>query len=168
MKRIIALIALFVGVSAFAQTPVGTEIPVKSSPAEDSLVQLARKNIDNSKIIQDLLQQARTALDKKNQPIRDEIKTRSAKLQAQIDAATKDLRVKIDANESAAQADFQKNVAGLQGEMAPPQTLKALEAVVKKEQGLPDNALFDPQKQIWVVPVKPAEPVDKPVSMEKK
>ena len=139
-----------------------TEIAVKSSPTEDALVDVAKKNADTSKVINDLLQQARTALDAKNKPIVDEIKAKSAKWQAKIDEDTKDLQAQLKKNGDTATAEFQQKVGGLQGQVAPLQTLQTLEGIVKKEQGLPDDATFDDQRQVWTVPAKPDDkPVDK-------
>lgn len=139
-----------------------TDLTVKSSPSQDALVDVAKKNADTSKVLNDLLMQARTALDAKNKPIVDAITAKSAKWQAKIDADTKDLKAQIKANGDAATAEFQQKVGALQNQVAPVQTLQTLEGIVKKEQGLPDNATFDEQRQVWTVPAKPEEkPVDK-------
>jgi hypothetical protein len=135
------------------------EITVKGSPTEDALVDIAKKNADTTKVVNDLLQQARTALDAKNKPIIDEIKEKSAKWQAKIDADTKDLQAQLKKNSDDATAAFQQKVGTLQGQVVPAQTLQTLEGIVKKEQGLPDNATFDEQKQVWTVPAD--KPVDK-------
>jgi hypothetical protein len=134
-----------------------TDLTVKSSPSQDALVDVAKKNADVSKVINDLLQQARTALDVKNKPVMDAITAKSAKWQVKIDADTKDLKAQLKVNGDAATVEFQQKVGALQNQVAPVQTLQTLENIVKKEQGLPDNATFDEQRQVWTVPAKPEE-----------
>lgn len=127
------------------------DVVVKSSPAEDALIKSAQQMDEISKTYNTLLQQARTTLDAQNKPLLDEIKTRSKKWQDKIDADTKDLKTKIDANTVAAQTQFQKETAPLQAKAVSPDTIKALEGVVKEEQNLPAGAHFDLNQKKWVM-----------------
>lgn len=126
------------------------DIVVKSSPAEDALVQMANQMDATTKAYNDLLQQARTNLDTKNKPILDEMKAKSKKWQDKIDAETKDLKSKIDANQAEAQAQFQRETAALSAKAISPQTITALEEIIRKEQDLPATAHYDLQQKKWV------------------
>lgn len=181
MKTVIASIfALAVSLPAFAQQPqvptptappvaaasASDQITVESSYEEDRLVALAKQTTETQKIINDLFQQARTTLDEKNKPILEEIKQKSAKYQAKIDAETKDLKAKLDDNTRQAQADFQNRLATLQSQITPPQTIKELSDTVKHNQHLPDDAYFDQSRGVWIkakstTPPAPAAPQKK-------
>jgi len=172
MQRALIVAIVLTAFIVKAQNPPVTEITVKRSPAEDALVSMAKQDADAQKVINDLLQQARYNLDQKNKPILEEIKKRSAKWQAKIDTEIKDLKAQLDANQKEAEAAFQKKVGVLQGQIALPQTLKMLEDIVKKEEGLPDNATFDRLTQKWTVPVakqeiKPSESAKAPETPKK-
>lgn len=130
---------------------VSGDLVVKSSPAEDALIESAKQMEEVANAYNALMQQARINLDKKNKPILDEIAVRSKKWQDKIDADTKDLRAKINANNTEAQSQFQKETAALFPKQVSPDTIKALEGVVKKEQGLPDHAHFDINQKKWVL-----------------
>lgn len=129
---------------------VNHDLVVKSSPAQDALVQMANQMDSTTKAYNDLLQQARTNLDTKNKPILDEMKAKSKKWQDKIDADTKDLKVQLDKNQADAQAQFQRETATLSAKAISPQTINALEEVVRKEQDLPATAHYDLQQKKWV------------------
>lgn len=133
---------------------INHDIVVKPSLAEDSLVEKANQMESITKAYNDLLQQARTNLDTKNKPIVDEMKARSKKWQDKIDADTKDLKAQLEKNQADAQAQFQRETAGLTAKAVSPQTMTALEEIVKKEQDLPATAHFDLQQKKWVDPAK--------------
>lgn len=135
-----------------ATTP--NDIVVNPSPAEDALVEMAKQMESTTKAYNDLMQQARTSLDVKNKPILDEMKVRAKKWQDKIEAENKDLKAKLDKNQADAIDQFNKEVAGLQSKAVSPQTITALEQVVKKEQNLPETAHFDSQRKVWVDPAK--------------
>lgn len=151
--------ALTAGLASHAQKPETTTIAVKSSPAEDSLVSMAKQNTDAQKAINDIFQQAKASLDAKNKPIQDEMKSRSAKYQAEIDKlnakiadGNKDLQAQLNANAQAAQQDFQQKTAIFQKEAVSDQTLQVLEGIVRKEADLPASATFDAGTQQWSIP----------------
>lgn len=131
--------------------PVATqEVTVKSSPAEDTLLALAKQAQETAKTYDVLLQQARSNLDAKNKPILEEIKAKAKKWQDKIDADTKDLKAQMDKNAADAQAKFQQETSGLSSKAVPAQTITALEQIIRKEQNLPDTAHFDLQQYKWV------------------
>lgn len=145
--RVLSLSLLLASSVAFAQQ---TEIPVKSTPAEETLIKLATQNANAQKAFNDLRQQAITNLDTLNKPILDDMKARSAKWQAKMDAENKDLKAKLDDNTKKANDQLQKETAGLQG--VAPGTFATLEEVVRQEQNLPPAAKFDQVKKVWTVP----------------
>lgn len=166
MKRNIWMVAVLCASSALAQdvkqVSTGNNSPningaalpavvVKSSPAEDALVKSVDQMESVKKTYDALLQQARTAVDAKNKPIIEEMKARSKKWQDKIDADTKDLREKINKNNADAEAEFQKQTADLSAKVVSPDTIKALEGVVKEEQNLPAGAHFDINQKKWVM-----------------
>ncbi len=172
MKRFLLVVIVLTALIAKAQNPSATELTVKSSPTEDVLVSLAKQGVNTQKVINSLLQQARFNLDQKNKPILEEMKKRSAKWQAKIDADTKDLKDQLDANQKEAAMKFQVEIGALQNQVVSLQTLKILEDIVRKEQGLPDNATFNPETQKWTVPTaktetKPEEPAKTPETPKK-
>jgi exonuclease VII large subunit len=126
------------------------DLVVKSSPAADALVELSEKMKSTQKAYNDLLQQARTNLDTLNKPLIAEMTARAKKWQDKIDAENKDLKAKIDKNTADAQGKFQKETAALTQNSVSPQTLAALEEVVKKEQNLPATAHYDADQKKWV------------------
>lgn len=154
MKRLMLISALtfFAVCSVHSQTKT---FSVKSTPAEQALESLAKQSAAAQTAVNAMLEQAKKDLAAKNQPLLDQIKAKAAKWQAKIDADTKDLRAQVDANNKAADAEFQKKVAGLQVQLVDPKTITTLEDVVKKEQGLPADATFDTQTQQWTEPKKP-------------
>jgi hypothetical protein len=164
MKRVIAISVLMLGaVIVFAQT----EVPVGKSTTQEALVRMAKESVEAQKAKDDLLAKARTALETKDKPLVDQIKVKAKPTQdkidayvkvwqAKIDADTKDLRAAVDKNNKEAEAEYQKQVAPFDAKILSPQTLKTLEDIVKKEQLLPDDATFDPVKQVWTIPAKTA------------
>jgi hypothetical protein len=137
------------GPQAAAAAPSG-ELVVKPSPAENALVEVAKEMDATTKAYTDLLNQARANLDAKNKPLIDEAKAKAKKWQDKIDADTKDIKAQIDKNQADAQAQFQKETAGLSAKAVSPQTIAALESVVKEEQNLPPTAHYDLQQKKWV------------------
>lgn len=137
-------------INGVGSATVTKDLAVRSSPAEDSLVQLSEQMTTTNKALNDLLQQARANLDTKDKPIIDEIKARSKKWQDKIDADTKDLKAQLDKNEADAKAKFQQETAELNSKNVSPQTISALEGVVRQEQNLPATAHYDPQQHKWV------------------
>jgi hypothetical protein len=173
MKSVLLCVSILIAASAVAQiapapppiqaapTPPPVQISgpshvitVKSSPAEDALIAQAKQAESTASTINTLLQQARTELDAKNKPLIDEMKTRSKKWQDKIEAENKDLVSKINANNADAINKFQKETAALQSQAVSPQTLTTLENIVRTEQNLPADAIFDSAKRVWIVPEK--------------
>lgn len=159
MKTLAAITLAFALTAGLHAQTDRTTIAVKSSPAEDSLVSMAKQAQDAQKAINDILQQARASLDAKNKPIQDQMKSRAAKYQKQIDDlnakiadANKDLQAQLNVNVSTAQQDFQTKTAALQHDAVSDQTLEALENIVRKEADLPASATFDKTTQQWSVP----------------
>jgi hypothetical protein len=135
--------------AAQSPAPPLQEITVKSSPAQDTLVNMAKQQEEVQKVYDNLFQQARSNLDAKNKPLLDEIKARSAKWQVKIDADTKDLRDKLNKNQADAQDAFNKEMAPLAAKGVSPQTITTLEDLVKQEQNLPSTAHFDLKQKKW-------------------
>jgi hypothetical protein len=168
-KYILAVVAISTAITSHAQTvtqqssgsnspningagsvTVNKDLVVASSPAEDTLVDMAKQLEAAKATYNTLLQQARTNLDTKNKPILDEMKTRSKKWQDKIDAENKDLKAQITKNEVDAADQFKKEVASLSGKLVDPKTIATLEDIVKKEQNLPATAHFDVDQKKWV------------------
>lgn len=160
LLRISAFTLLFVGVAAFAQTPV----TVKQSPASDMLVQLAKDHAANSKALELKFQQARAALDQSNKSMQDEIAAANKALTDDLRQDKKykgrlehidDLQKKLADNGTAANAAFVKDVGPLQQKVSQEAgQLEELEKVVKAENNLPDGATFDLATGKWTEPKK--------------
>lgn len=151
MKKFLFL--LVIAPSALvAQQAASHSLAVKSTPAEDTLLSLAKQSSSALAAYNAILEQERKQLAAENKPIEDEIRARSAKWQAKIDSDTKDLRAKIDANTKAAEDDFNNKIKPLQSQLVSAQTINTLIEVVKKEQNLPADAVFNIQTQQWTEP----------------
>lgn len=151
MRKIISLFLLSTAIG-FAQTPAApkvepkpTEIQVQKSTAEDALLSIYADYLVSQKKSNDILQQARTELDKENKPTQDKIN---------------ELQKAIDANNQKALQKYQSEVSPFNQKVSQGEAqIKALSDVVKKDQKLPDTAYFDLTKGTWLVPVTPESKV---------
>lgn len=170
IKHLLAAAIILTGaaLSANAQTadkPAAPQTVVaKSSPAEDALVKASKEAIDLQKKITDAQNDAQNAArvnqknlmtqfnakqkdlidklkaDKKYKPMVDELDA----LQKQMD----DLRIN-------AQSRFYQQFGQIQQQIASDNLLvNGLIPVVRKENNLPDEAVFDKSNQTWSVPAK--------------
>jgi hypothetical protein len=162
MKRVSGLLAvLFAATLLGAQapktpnTPKSKEVTVRSSVSEDALVALYQDLSENKKKANDTLQQARATLNAKNKPI-----------QAQIDP----LQKQLETNNDEAQRNFTTAVTPFNTNLARDQAqIEAIEKLVKKEQNLPDNVVFDLSTGEWIEnPSTTTLPVGPPVAPVKK
>jgi hypothetical protein len=143
----------------------------KSSPASDALIAAAKEMKEEQKAFDTALTQARSSFD---------ISQKS--LLTQIQEAQKDLNDKVKADkkyapliekistlqkqgqdlQQHAQTQFAQSANPLQSKIASDKALiEGLIPVVRKENGFPDNAAFDPATQNWSVP-KAVEKVAEP------
>lgn len=176
MKRILALVVLFMGVaSILAQQPASTpaapnpnELTAKSTPASDALGELARDQTADQAALNTKLQQAKYSLDQSNKALGDQIQTVQKDLMAKLNQDKKykpmldqiaDLQKKLNENQTNASNAYQKDAGPLvqrvQSETA---QVQGLIPVVKKENGFPDNATYSVETQKWTVPAAPKAP----------
>lgn len=152
MRKIISLSCLLVlSGSLFAQTSVAPKqskpIEVQRSSAQDALVSIYTDYQTSNKKINDILQGARSELDKVNKPIQDKIDP---------------LQKQIDANNQKAIEKYNKDAFPIINKVQSYKAqIEALSEVVKKDQKLPNNAYFDIEKGSWVVPADPVTPESK-------
>lgn len=149
MKKVIGLLAILFTASALVaqappQQPKTKEIAVQPSVSENALLLIYKDFSENKSKANDVLQQARAALDAKNKPIVAQI----APLQKQIDANN----AEANTNYGTAVQPFQVNLQRDQAQ------IEAIQKVVKTEQKLPDNATFDLSSGKWTVPDAPVAP----------
>ena len=169
MKKILALtFAVMLCTTVRSQTPPvvsgppADPITVKDTPASQSLDKLAKEEADNQKTVNDLFQQARHNLDANQKALQDEIKKQTKDLNDKLAEdkkykpimdKIKDLNKQLQDIQGKAQADFQKNAGVLQQKVQSAMyQVEALIPVVRKENGLPETAQYNPQTQKWTVP----------------
>jgi len=173
MKRICALLFCFVlaaGVALAddpkpADTPKTDVIsPVKSSAANDVLIELSKSETADKAALDAKLQQARGGLDATTKSISDQIQTKAKSLDDQIKNDKKykpllkeiaNLQKGLSEAQSKANQAYQAAVGPLSQKLQTETAqVDGLIKVVKKENGLPDNATFDVSTQKWTVPDK--------------
>lgn len=164
MKRIVVLTVIFIATyTAYCQT----EIAVKSTAAQDALVELARSQAADEEALNVKVQQANSALDQSKKALQDQLQAVSKDLNEKLQQDKRykpsldqitDLQKKLQDLQQTAAANFQKDAGALQQKL---QTEKAqvegLIPVVKKEDHMPADAAFDYKTQKWTIPAKPAE-----------
>lgn len=164
----LALVTLFV-IVAFAQTPAAAkpdpnEVAVKDTPASQSLAQLGKDQAADQKKLNDLFQQARSSLDSNNKALNDSVAAAQKELNDKLNADKKyrpmldhlkELQKQLGDAGNKAQADFQKEVNPIQQKLQMESAqISGLEPVVRKENSLPDSAIFNAATGKWSVPKK--------------
>ena len=169
MKKILALsFAVMLCTTVRSQTPPVVSGPpadtvtVKDTPAAQSLDKLAKDQASDQKAVNDLFQQARHSLDANQKALQDELQKQTKDLNDKLAEdkhykpmidKIKDLNKQLQDVQAKAQAEFQKNAGVLQQKVQSElYQVQALIPVVRKENGLPDNAQYDAQTQKWSVP----------------
>jgi hypothetical protein len=166
MKRtvtIIALTLLFTVIAVFAQKP----LVVKDSAASQFLNQLARDHAANQAVFNTKLQQARVNLDQSNKALQEQIVAAQKDLDAKLKEDKKykpimdqitSLQEKFNDNSKKANEDFQKEVGTIpQKIQTEASQIEGLIDVVKKENSLPADAIYDQEKQTWTEPAPKPE-----------
>lgn len=178
MKQVSIAILALASLAVFAQQPAsaGKEVTVKDTPASLALVELAKDTVKNTKNFNDILQQAKFSLDQNNKALTDEVQKSQKALDEQLLADKhyknqidhiKDLQRQITESGSKAQQEFQKKVGPIQQNITDSNAqIKALIPIVRKENDLPENAVFSNETGKWTVPPPPA-PAAPAVSQKK-
>lgn len=168
IKYLIAAIIILFGAALLtkAQTPAkapeSTVITVKSSPAEDALVGASKDAIESRKKFDQMSQDAQNGLFVNQKKLVDDL---TAKQKAMIEKIKADKKYKAMIDEI---DGLQKQLQNMQGDVrgrfaqqtAPLQqkiasdnaAVETLIPIVKKDNNLPDNAVFDKEKQTWSAP----------------
>jgi Skp family chaperone for outer membrane proteins len=164
-KWILCVFLLFVPFAFTQQAkPATTEVAVKSTPASDALVQLGKDQTTDSKTFNDKLQQARTALDSSRKTLQADLDNAQKDIQAKLNEDKHykpmldhiaDLQKKITDLGQTASAAFQADAGSIQQRLQSENSqITMLIPIVRKENGLPDNATFDSVTGKWTVPEK--------------
>lgn len=163
MKFVLLALISFFALPLSAQTRKSSDpITVKSSPAEDALIQAAKDYNIESKAYNDAYQQARSAVDASQKDLQkqfqDAQKSLMDKLKADkhyasmLDALNAIQKQMQDSNTVATQT-FQQKAGPIQNKMARDNALiQGLIPIVRKENGLPDTATFEVGKGAWTQP----------------
>ena len=163
LARIATFAFLFTAFAALAQKPLA----VKDSAASQFLNQLAKDHAADQAVFNTKLQQARFNLDHSNKTLQDQIQALQKSLTDKLkeDKKYKPLLDQIDAlqkqfneNSQNAQIAFQKDSGELpqkiQTEAA---QIESLKDVVRKENDLPADSVYNEDKQTWNQPAAKAE-----------
>jgi predicted RNase H-like nuclease (RuvC/YqgF family) len=165
-----ATLLLFAAMAA-AQQPTTPTLTPKSSPAAESLAQMAKDQTEDQKHLNDIFQQARHNLDANQKALNDELAKTQQALEAKLkaDKHYKDdlehidgLKKQIQDGSSKAQNDFMKSVGPIQQKLQTESVqVQGLIPVVRKENGWPDTATFATDTQKWTDAAKPAPVAEK-------
>lgn len=138
------------------------QITIKPSPANDSLVSAAKDSIENTKKLNDALQQAKSGLDMSQKSLSDAYAAKSKELTEELKNDKKyagklkeldTISKQLSDSTSQAQEKFKAYAQPLQQKVAVDNALvDGLVPVVRKENNLPDSATFDPATQTWSEP----------------
>lgn len=162
MKRISLVFCLVFAatVGVRAQSPV----TVKSSPAADALIELSKSATADKLSFDQKVNQARGELDATQKTLSDDLQATSKTLTDQVKSDKRykplfeklaDLQKKLSDAQANANTILQKDIAPLQSKLQTETAqVDGLIKVVKKENGLPDDASYDVSTQKWTVPVK--------------
>lgn len=165
---LVSAIAL-AAILSFAQTPPAAapkpdpnEVAVKDSPASQSLAQLAKDQAADRKHLNDIFQQARTSLDQNSKALNESVAAAQKDLNDKLNADKhykplldhlKDLQKQMQDAGQKAQAGFQNSVQPIQQKLnVESAQIAGLEPVVRKENNLPDTAVFNAATGKWSVP----------------
>lgn len=140
----------------------GQTITVKSSPAEDALVQAAKDLSAEQQTVNTARQQAINSLNASQKDLQQQLQATQKELTDKLkaDKHYAPLMDKIDTlqkqlQEAGAQAqqEFNQKAGPIRSKMNTDSALIiGLIPVVRKENGLPDTAIFDPVTQTWKNP----------------
>lgn len=160
----LAAILSFAQAPPAAPKPDPNEVAVKDSPASQSLAQLAKDQVVDQKHLNDIFQQARTSLDQNNKALNDAVVAAQKELNDKLNEdkkyrpmmdKLKDLQKQLQEAGQKAQQDFQKSVGPIQQKLNMESAqIQGLEPVVRKENNLPDNAVFNAATGKWSVAKK--------------
>lgn len=164
MKKIIA-IAILAGVTllhaqnAKPATPKSAAVTVKSSAAEDALVQAAKDLQADQQTITQLIAQARATSDSEQKDLQQQIAAKNQALLEKLRADKKykpfldeldGLQKQLQQEQVHLQETFGPRIQAAQVKIQQDQALvNGLIPVVRKENGLPDSAVFDAATQTW-------------------
>jgi small-conductance mechanosensitive channel len=172
--RIIAFTSCAIAfTAAYAQTEIG----VKSTAAQDALVELAKSQAADEAALNVKVQQANSTLDQSKKALTDQLQAVSKDLNEKLQQDKKykpsldqitDLQKKLQDLQQTASANFQKDAGQLQQKLQTERAqVEGLIPVVKKEDDMPLEASFDYKTQKWFIPSKPAEPAKAPDAPKK-
>lgn len=162
----LAMSLLLASSFAFAQDKP-KPVDVKSTPASDALVAAAKESKTERDSIETIRQQAISTLQSSQKSLGDELTSTQKQLTEDLNKDKKykpmvdkiaDLQKKIQDLGQTASAKFNKDTGEIQVKIASDNALiNGLVPIVKKENGLPDDAVFDQNTQKWTVPTKPED-----------
>src|SRR5277367_4805577 len=154
LKYALAIVLGCAGIAAYAQT-----ITVQSSPAEDALVKAAKEYSDANAALTTMKNQAITTLNQNQKTLQDQIAGAQKALNDKLKADKKykgdfenlaDLQKKLGDVGTKANTDFGQQSAPLMQKVNMDKPLiDGLIPIVRKENGLPDSAVFDWEKGTW-------------------
>ena len=156
-------LGIFLGAAAGAQGP----ITVKTSVAETTLNDTAKDLVVNQKSVNDIFQQSRSAMSSDQKILQDQLSAKQKALEAKMRADKKfgpmleeidGLVKRLQDTNQKAQSDFNQKIAPMQAKINSEAALmEGLIKVVRQENGLPDDAVYDKDKQTWSIPAKAPE-----------
>lgn len=162
MKSVIRIFAFTLALTSIAALAQTKDVTVKDSPASQTLAQLAKDHTADLAAFNVKLQQANSALDQSNKTLTDQMVSirksveddlgKDKKYKGRLEAIA-NLQKKFSGNKDAANAAFQRDAGAIQAKVQMEAAqIDGLIPVVRKENGLPDNAVFDQATGKWSVP----------------
>ena len=171
--KVSGLIAiLFVASTLVAQTPAATpttqptktDVVIKDTPASEALLQFAKDQTADQTAFNTKVQQANFTLNQNNKALQDQIAAANKDLLEKLRADKKykplldnidNLNAELATTGQKVRDDFSKDAGPLQQKLNfETDEVKTLIPVVRKENGLPDDATFDTSSGKWTVPDK--------------
>ena len=160
MKYAIAIILGCATIAVYAQA--SDTVPAKDTPAEQALVKAAKQLADSSKSLNDVRQQAITALTANQKTLNDQIAAKGKELNDKLKADKKykplvdeieGLQKQLADLNQTATTKFQQDSAVFQQNVNTDSALiSGLIPVVKQENGFDQDTNFDQATQTWKKP----------------